>query len=296
MASQQLEQAIQWEKDFGEANAAADGIEEFRTVNEKWFRERQGELPADLEIESFEADGVNAVSLKLGSSPGPVVLFVHGGGYILGDAADNYEMLGRILRLTGGRAIGVNYRLAPEHPFPAQKDDVCTVYRWLLNQGTSPGEIVIVGESAGGGIALGALARLRDEETPMPGASVLLSPLLDFGLTGETLESNAGIDPFVTKEVLGMMLEAALQGQDPLEASPLEADFTGLPNTLLQVGTSEAILDDSRRFAAKAEEAGVSVTIEEWPEMIHLWHGFGYLPEAIEATEKIAGYISEQAK
>jgi acetyl esterase/lipase len=291
MASEELQKAIAWERDFGAANASAAGIDEIRVINEKWFRERQGELPADLTATEVDAGGVPSVWVSVGDDDGPVVLFVHGGGFILGDAADSYEMLGRLLRITGGRALGVNYRLAPESPYPAQIEDVCAAYRWLLAEGTDPSRIAFLGESAGGGLAYAALAALRDAGEPLPAAAALLSPFVDFELSSESLDRNAEVDPFVGREVLGMMVDAVLQGQDVASSSPLSAAAEGLPPLLIQVGTSEAIHDDPARLAEKAEAAGVDVTFEPWGEMIHLWHGFTYLPEALEATERVAGFL-----
>jgi acetyl esterase/lipase len=241
-----------------------------------------------------DAGGVPSVWVSVGKDEGPIVLFVHGGGFILGAAADSYEMLGRVLRVTGGRALGVNYRLAPESPHPAQVEDVCAAYRWLLAGGHDPAQITILGESAGGGLAFAALTTLRDAGDRLPAAAALLSPLVDFELTGESLETNAEVDPFVGKEVLSMMVQAVLQGQDAAAASPLSASAEGLPPMLIQVGTSEAIFDDPRRLAEKAERAGVDVTFEPWDEMIHLWHGFTYLPEAIDATEAVASFLASR--
>jgi monoterpene epsilon-lactone hydrolase len=293
MASSELQRAIDWERAFGEANATAGGIEEIRALNDRWFGERQGELPADLEVREVDAGGVPSVWLNLNEAgDDPVVLYVHGGGFILGAAADGFEWLSRLLRITGGRVLGVNYRLAPEHPWPAQVEDVCTAYRWLLAQGVAPGRVAIVGESAGGGLAYAALLALRDAGDPLPGAGALLSPLLDFALTGGSLDANAASDPFVGRAVLEMMVQAALQGQDPAATSPLSADPAGLPPLLIQAGTAEAIMDDGRRLAEKAGAAGVEVTWEPWDDMIHLWHGFPYLPEAIDATEHVARFVA----
>jgi monoterpene epsilon-lactone hydrolase len=292
MASEDLKKAIEWERSFGAANASAGGIDEIRTINAEWFAKRQGELPADLELTDVDAGGVPSVWVDVGDDDAPVVLFVHGGGFILGAAADSYEMLGRLLRVTGGRALGVNYRLAPENPHPAQVEDVCIAYRWLLAQGTDPAQVTFLGESAGGGIAYAALAALRDAGDPPPAAAALLSPLVDFELGGESLERNAATDPFVGREVLSMMVDALLQGQDAAASSPLAAVADGLPPLLIQVGTSEAIYDDPRRLAESAAAAGVEVTFEPWDEMIHLWHGFTYLPEAIEATERVGEFLS----
>jgi monoterpene epsilon-lactone hydrolase len=294
MASNELQDAIAWEQGFGAANAAAGGLKEIRVVNDKWFRERQGELPGDLQITEVDADGVPCVWLSRGAEEGPTVVFVHGGGFMLGAASDSYEMLGRVLAETGGRVLGINYRLAPENPYPAQLEDVCTAYRWLLAGGQEPGRTAVLGESAGGGLAFQAVTALRDAGDPLPAAVVLFSPLTDFELGSESLDRNAETDPFVGREVLAMMLDTLLQGQSAASASPLAASGADLPPLLVQVGTSEAIYDDSRRLAAMVEEAGGDVTLEPWEEMIHLWHGFHDLPEAVQATEVAARFIARR--
>lgn len=292
MPSPELERARDWERAFGEANAAAGGIEEVRTVNGEWQAERAGELPEDLNIEPVDAGGVPAEWISIdGAERTPVVLFLHGGGYILGAAEENREWVGRLVRALGGRALAIDYRLAPEHPYPAQVEDSHVAYRWLLGQGFEPSEIAVLGESAGGGLVAATLLAIRDAGDPLPAAAVMTSPFLDFTLSGASLSDNN--DPFVGPEVLNMMLEAGLQGKDPREHSPLFADLKGLPPMLIQVGTAEAIFDDGRRFSEAASAEGVQCTFEPWEDMIHLWHGFPYLPEAQQAVERIAVYLGE---
>lgn len=291
MPSAELERAREWERAFGDANAAAGGLEEVREVNDRWQAERAGELPADLRIESVDAGGVPAEWISVeGANSRPVVLFLHGGGFMLGSARENREWLGRLARELGGRALAIDYRLAPEHPYPAQVEDGHTAYKWLLSQGYSPSEMAVMGESAGGAVAAAILLSIRDAGDPVPGAAVLTSPLVDLTLGASSFDKNN--DPFVTREVVAMMVETALQGKDPREHSPLFADLSGLPPMLIQVGTSEAIYDDGRRFADSASAAGVDVTFEPWDDMIHLWHGFPYLPEAQQAVKRIAEYLS----
>jgi monoterpene epsilon-lactone hydrolase len=288
----QLQQAIEWEERLGAANAAAGGIPEIRAVNAEFMADRAGELPADLVIESVDAGGVPGEWVTRGSDTGAVVLFLHSGGCVVGSAAENREWLGRIALAAGARVLAIDFRLAPEHAWPAQPEDAVAAYRWLLGEGFDAGSIAVVGESGGGAVALATVQALRDAGDPLPGAVVLTSPLVDMALTAESLERNAASDPFVSRPALEGMMQAVLQGQDPVTASPFYGELAGLPPLLIQVGTVEAIYDDGSRLADKAEAAGVSVTFEPWADMIHLWHGFPGLPEAQRATERIGAFIS----
>jgi acetyl esterase/lipase len=295
MPSAELERARDWERAFAEANAGADGIEGIRIVNKEWQAERAGELPADLKIEPVDAGGIPAEWISVdGADQTPVVLFLHGGGYLLGSAEENREWVGRVVRGLGGRSLAIDYRLAPEHAYPAQVEDAHAAYRWLLAQGIEPSNVAILGESAGGGLVAATLLSIRDAGDPLPAAAVMTSPFVDFTLSGASLSDND--DPFVGPEVLDQMIQAGLQGKDPREHSPLFAELKGLPPLLIQVGTAEAVFDDGRRFAEAASAAGVDVTFEPWADMIHLWHGFPYLPEARQAVDRIAGYLSEHVK
>jgi monoterpene epsilon-lactone hydrolase len=286
-----IDEAIAWEQAFGAANAEAGpkGLDEARAVNARFMAER-GTVPADLRVEKADAGGVPVEWIGRGGTR-PVIFFLHSGGMVLGATADSHEWLGRLTDGTGGRALGIDYRLAPENPWPVQIDDSVTAYRWMLDQGVDPGQVVVMGESGGGTVAAATLLALRDAGVAMPAAAVLTSPLLDMALTAPSIDGNEPTDPFVKREALEMMMGAVLQGQDGTESSPLNADLAGLPPTLIQVGTAEAVLDDSLRFAEKAEAVGVDVTVEKWPDMIHLWHGFPDLPQAQQATAKIVDFI-----
>ncbi|HEY4095505.1 MAG TPA: alpha/beta hydrolase [Baekduia sp.] len=292
MPSAELERAREWERAFGEANASAGGLEEVRLVNDQWQAERAGELPVDLEFTAVDAGGVPAEWISVaGAAATPVILFLHGGGFMLGSARENREWIGRLVRELGGRALAIDYRLAPEHPYPAQVEDARTAYRWLLAQGIAPADLLVLGESAGGGLAAATLTAIRDGGDPLPAAAALTSPLVDFTLGAASLDDND--DPFVNRPVLEMMIQTALQGQDSEALSPLSHDLAGLPPLLIQVGTSEAIRDDGRRYADAASAAGVAVSFEQWDGMVHLWHGFPYLPEAVDAVERIAAFFAE---
>lgn len=296
MPSRALTDAIAWERRLAAANAAADGIEAVRSQNAIHMAERAGPLPDDIVVEQVDAGGVPAEWIHRREGVGPVLFFLHGGGCVIGSASDNREFLGRLTKATGGRALAVDFRLAPEFPWPAQPEDALRAYRWLLDQGIVADQIVVVGESGGGGVALAMLCSLRDRRMPLPAAGVLLSPLVDFALTAKSLETNAATDPFVNRGAVELLMQALLQGQDRVTASPMNGDYAGLPALLVQVGTVEAIFDDARRTAERAEAAGVPVTFEPWEDMIHLWHGFPELPEAGLAVASIGEFVARHVK
>jgi monoterpene epsilon-lactone hydrolase len=295
-ASDPLEYALDWQRRLGEANQAAQGIDDVRAINDRFMGERAGAIPHDVKIGQVDADGVPAEWVSVESpEAGPVILFLHGGGYMLGSAAENRSWSARLARAIGGRVFVPDYRLAPEHAWPAQVEDSAAAYRWLLGQGVAAGDIVVLGESAGGGLAIALLVALRDAGVELPAAAVVTSPLVDFTLASESLTTRADADQFVTREVLGMMMDAVLQGQDARAAAPLFRSLEGLPPLLVQVGTPEAIYDDSRRLVEAARDAGVDATLEPWEGMFHLWHGFPELPQAAAATDRIGEFVCAHA-
>jgi epsilon-lactone hydrolase len=251
--------------------------------------------PAGTLVERVEASGVPAEWVTpAGAGDGRVLLYLHGGGYQIGSPATLRHMIALLCAAAQARALSVDYRLAPEHPFPAALDDAVAAYRWLLAGGTDPATIAIAGDSAGGGLALGTLVALRDAGYPMPAAAVLLSPWTDLALTGESLRTRADVDVMLKP---GSMHETAgvyLAGQDPRHpcASPLYADMRGLPPLLIHVGDAEVVLDDSTRVAARARAAGVDVTLEVWDEMPHVFHAWaGLLPESDQAIKRIGEWL-----
>lgn len=223
-----------------------------------------------------------------------VILYLHGGGYCIGSINTHRAMVARIARASKARALLIDYRLAPENPFPAAVEDATTAYRWLLEEGISPEKIVIAGDSAGGGLTVATLLNLKDGKTPLPAAAVCISPWVDLTMSGESMKTRAAADPMVRYQGIVKMAEAYLNGKDPKLplASPLFGNLENLPPMLIHVGTAEVLLDDSLRLAEKAKAAGVDVTIETWEDMIHVWHTFAeMLPEAMEAIDIIGKYI-----
>jgi acetyl esterase/lipase len=223
-----------------------------------------------------------------------VLLYLHGGAYQIGSPATLRHMIALIAGAAEARALSVAYRLAPEHPFPAAIEDALTAYRFLLAAGTDPQDIVIAGDSAGGGLTLATLVALRDAGDRLPAAAVAMSPWTDLALTGDSLRTRADVDVMIKPSGMAESAAIYLAGADPRHpyASPLYADLQGLPPILIHVGDAEVILDDSTRFAAKARGDGVDVTLEVWPEMPHVWHAFaGLLPESDQAIERIGDWL-----
>jgi len=203
-----------------------------------------------------------------------VLLYFHGGGYQIGSIATHRDLILRIAEAAGCRALGVDYRLAPEHRFPAAVEDAVAVYRWVLDQGYAPAKIAIAGDSAGGGLALAALVALRGRGFPMPAAAAMLSPWTDLAAAGASYRTRAAHDPIHQRGMLLALAKTYLGPDgDPREplASPLYADLRGLPPLLIQVGDRETILDDSRGLAERARATGVDTTLEIWDGMIHVF-------------------------
>jgi acetyl esterase/lipase len=188
----------------------------------------------------------------------------------------------------------VDYRLAPEYPFPAAIEDVTKAYRWLIKSGTQPHQIIMGGDSSGGGLAMSTLLSLRDSGDPLPSAVILLSPWLDLALTGESLVSRAHLDPLVSQEGLRACAKHYIGDRDPKDPliSPLYADLHSLPPMLIHVGDHELLLSDAIRLADRAQAANVEVKLDVWPEMWHVWHAWAAsLPEGQEALNQIGGYV-----
>ena len=249
----------------------------------------------NVRSEAVDAGGVDAEWFSVdGGDDDRVMLYVHGGGYVLGSIQSHRVVIERLAAATNGRVLALNYRLAPEAPFPAAVDDAVAAYKWLLAQGISASKISIAGDSAGGGLTLSTLLALRDAGEPMPACAVPISPWTDMEGTGESMATRADVDPMVSKEILQQLAGTYLSGADPKHplASPLHGDFSGLPPLLIQVGDAETLLDDSTRLESKLKAAGVDATIEVWDEMIHVWHLFApMLDKGQEAINKIGEFV-----
>jgi acetyl esterase/lipase len=258
----------------------------------------QGTSATQGTFESVSAGGVDAVWVSTAhADPRRVLLYLHGGGYKLGSTRSHRDLMTRISSAARCRVLGLDYRLAPEHRFPAPVHDAVAAYEWLLAAGIDVNRIAVAGDSAGGGLAASLLLSLRDRGVQMPAAVVMLSAWTDLTAQGDSFESRAARDPIHQR---GMILSTARtylseQGdpKDPL-ASPLFGDLHGLPPILLQVGDRETVLDDSTRFAHKARAAGVAVQLEIYDDMIHVFQQFAdVLPEGRQAIESIGRFLNE---
>jgi acetyl esterase/lipase len=253
--------------------------------------------PRGTRTQLIDADGISAVEVAVAQSRADrCVLYFHGGGYVVGSAALYRDFLWRIAAATRACVLYFDYRLAPEHPFPAAVEDSTKAYRWLA-QRFDHRRIVFAGDSAGGGLAFAAVHKLRDESSPLPGAVVALSPWTDLALTGASLQSNAEADPMMSVAAMPMYVKHYLAGADPMHpyASPLYGDSLGLPPALIQVGSDEILRDDAVRMAEKLRAAGCDIEIEVWPRMPHCWQLYArILPEGRDAVERIGTFLDRK--
>jgi epsilon-lactone hydrolase len=252
-------------------------------------------LPAGTRVEPTTAGGVSGEWVSApDAATDKVILYLHGGGYTMGSSKASHSGASFLSAASGCRVLVIDYRLAPEHPFPAAIEDATAAYRWLIDQGILPHHVVIKGASSGGGLALAALVMLRDAGVALPACAVLLSPWTDLAGTGESMTTRAEADPMVTPDMNRYHAVLYAGGTDlrhPL-ISPLYADLHGLPPLLIQVGSDEIMLDDSTRVAERAKAAGVEVTLDIWEGMWHVWHAFAaQLPEGQRALEQIGQFI-----
>ncbi|HEY2107372.1 MAG TPA: alpha/beta hydrolase [Candidatus Binataceae bacterium] len=291
MASPQLQQAIDAMKSLSSKVGAS--TQEMRATMDQLAVPP----PPDVKCEPLRANGVQAEWITApGAATDRAVLYLHGGGYLMGSLKTHRDLMGRIARAAQARVLGLDYRLAPEHPFPAAVDDAVAGYRFLLDQGLRPARMAVAGDSAGGGLTLATLVSVRDAGLPLPAAAVCLSPWVDLEGTGDSMKTRLHLDPIATPGGTRVLAEAYLAGKDPRTplAAPLYADLKGLPPLLIQVGDHETLLDDSTRVANNARAAGVKVTLEIWPEMIHVWQLFAsFLPEGQEAVQGVGKFIRE---
>jgi epsilon-lactone hydrolase len=282
-------------------------IERIRAVYRGWSRETSvQQMRSDWDaafaggsvsvlcrhVSSGSVDGEWLVPVE--APPHKAILYFHGGGFRIGSAASHRDLIAGIAEASGCRALAINYRLAPEHPFPAALDDALAAYRYMLDEGFSPSEIVFAGDSAGGNLALGAMLASRDRGEPVPAAAVLMSPWTDLAATGASYQTRAKADPIHQRSMILALARSYLGEQgDPLDplASPLRADLAGLPPLLIQVGDRETVRDDSTELAAKAKAADVDVELQVWDDMIHVFQMFSEIPQSRDAIASIAKFV-----
>ena len=227
-----------------------------------------------------------------GTGRKPVVLHLHGGGLAFGSAESSVEYGERLALAVDGRCLALDYRLSPEHPFPAALHDTVAAYRWLLDQGHAPHEIIVSGESAGGGLAVAAVMSLRDAGLPMPAGIAVLSPLADNSLSSPSIDERDGQDPIVDRDILTFMATGYFQGENPRHplVSPIHGDFTGLPPLLIQAAAKEVLVDDAGRLADAARKGGVDVTLHLHDERLHIFAVFPFLDSATRAMEEVSSF------
>jgi acetyl esterase/lipase len=256
-------------------------------------------LYQETTFEKVSANGVPAEWFRReDASRGPTILYLHGGGYGLGSIETHRDLIARICRASRASALALEYRLAPEHRFPAQLEDAVAGYRWLLQQGVDPRNVVLGGDSAGAGLCISLMVKLRDSGDPLPAAAVCLSPWVDLEGLGDSVDQNDRYD-YISRRALQQYRKRFVEDADvrnPL-AAPLYADLRRLPPILVQVGSAEALLDDSRRIVERAREAGVDVTFRVWEDMIHVWQLFAFMvPQASAAIDEIGAFIREHIR
>jgi acetyl esterase/lipase len=257
-------------------------------------------VPEGVEIEPATVGGVAGEWVRgRRARRDAAVLYLHGGGYVVGSPKSHRHLAAALSEASGLSLFVPDYRLAPEHPFPAAVDDAVAAYKGLLESGLSPARLAIAGDSAGGGLTIATLVALRDRKIPLPACAVGISPWTDLSQGGEAYRTRLKRDPMISKDGLDAMAAAYLAGADaktPL-ASPLFADLAGLPPLLLQVGTEEALYDDTVGLKQRAEAAGVEVSAESWGGMMHVWHIFHpILSEGRDAIARVGSYLKSRVE
>ena len=253
-------------------------------------------LPDDVTVTAAALGGVPTAEITVdGIEPRHVVLYFHGGVYVMGDAALAAELASQVGRRTQAKVISVDYRLAPEYPYPAAIDDALAAYEALLHDGVAPADIILAGESAGGGLAVATLVNARDHGLPLPAAAFVMSPYADLTLAGTTIETRREVDPLLSREALQARIPDYTSGQDPSLGliSPIFADLSGLPPLIIQAGTHEVLLDDALRLAREAATADVEVTLNITPGVPHVFQAYhSILDEATAALDRAGELLS----
>ena len=253
-------------------------------------------LPPDVTVTAAALGGVPTAEITIdGIESRRVVLYFHSGVYVLGDAFQAAGLASQVGRVTRAKVISVDYRLAPEHPYPAAVDDALAAYEGLLQDGTAPSDIVFAGESAGGGLAVATMVNARDHGLPLPAAAFVMSPYADLTLAGTTMQTKGDVDLLMSRENLQSRITDYTSGQDATLGliSPIFADLSGLPPLIIQAGTHEVLLDDAVRLARQAATADVEVTLDLTPKVMHVFQTFyPILDEAAAALDRAGQFLS----
>jgi len=255
-------------------------------------------LPAEVTVTAAALGGVPTAEITVeGIESRHVVLYFHGGVYVMGDAFLSADLASQVGRRTQAKVISVDYRLAPEHPYPAAVDDALAAYEALLQSGVDPSDIAFAGESAGGGLAIATLVNARDHGLPLPAAAFVMSPYADLSLAGTSMETRHEVDPLLSREALQARVTDYTSGQDPALGliSPVFADLSDLPPLIIQAGTHEVLLDDALRLAQRAASADVEVTLDITPGVPHVFQAYyPILGEAAAALDRAGQFLSAQ--
>lgn len=258
-----------------------------------------GKLPVGVNVEPVDADGVDAewVSGSADSNDDGIILYLHGGAYVFGTPESYRNLTSRIARETGMKVLVVDYRLAPEHPFPAAVDDATVAYKWLLAQDHAPERIIVMGDSAGGGLATALMVNLKNLGLSLPGAAVLMSPWCDLSLSGASMQLNEKADVMLSADSLSRFAGDYLVDTNPRAplASPLFADLSAFPPTLVIVSSSEVLLSDSETLVEKINTTGGQARLSVWKNMPHVFPMLaGTVPEATQAIVEIGSFVRDQ--
>lgn len=266
-----------------------------RYSNEVMTQQKIELIPKEIKFERVDANGVPCDWVTCPNcEENKVLVWLFGGGYVMGNLETRKSFPFLIGRAGNLRSLLVGYRIAPEHPFPAAIDDAVTAYSWLISTGISPNNIVIGGASAGGGLTVALLLKLRELDIPLPSAAVLLSPWTDLACTGDSWDLNAEYEAGMTKEMLDWMAKAYLKDKDPKNplVSPIYGNLENLPPMLIHAGNCERLRDDSIKLAERAKSFGVKVELKLWDDMLHVFQQYyGELPESDQAIEEIGEFI-----
>ena len=290
-SSPQLDRVIGIMKDI-RSNPPAD-IHEARAVLDQAF----AVYPPASDVTIFEIDAGGVPCQWITASGVPqdrLIIYLHGGAYATCSPTTHKDLISRLSLASGTAALGVDYRLAPEYLFPAAVEDCLAAYNWALSHGFEPGNIVLAGDSAGGGLVISVLLAARDSALPLPAAGVCFSPWVDLECTGESMSVNDHLDAFIKYEGLFARAQSYLGEADPKHpwASALYADLHGLPPLLIHVGSAETLLDDSTRLAILAKDSGVDVSFKIWDDMVHVWQLFAsVLPEGQQSIDESGEFI-----
>ncbi len=254
-------------------------------------------LPKNIKYKKVVAGNIHAEWITCGEvDENKIFMFMHGGGYYRGSVAATRATVARISAEAKVKCLSIKYRLAPEYPFPAAIDDSYSAYEWLINEGICPKQIIVSGQSAGGGLCLALLLKIKENNISQPLGAVALSPWTDLSQSGKTMIKNRNIDPVISKQYLDRFAKLYFPDLNNMShlASPIIGDLSGLPDILIQVGSAETMLDNSTRFYEKAKKANVNAKLEIWENMFHGWHSYAHiLKDAENAIKKIGEFCNK---